>query len=44
MAADELTGNMPSEKMIAYFNEQLDKEVVDMTNLNKAIQEAGRVF
>lgn len=44
MAADDLTGNMPSEKMIAYFNERLGKEVVNMDELNKSIQEAGRVF
>lgn len=44
MAADDLTGNMPTEKMIAYFNERIEKEVVDMNELNQAIQEAGRVF
>lgn len=44
MAADDLTGNMPTEKMIGYFNEIMEKEVVDMNELNQAIQEAGRVF
>lgn len=44
MAADELTGNMPTEKMIAFFNQQLGKEVVEMDELSKAIEEAGRVF
>ncbi|MAC96782.1 MAG: hydroxymethylglutaryl-CoA lyase [Flavobacteriales bacterium] len=44
MAADDLTGNMPTEKMIGYFNEVLQKEVVDMDALDQAIQEAGRVF
>ncbi|MEX2379664.1 MAG: hydroxymethylglutaryl-CoA lyase [Vicingaceae bacterium] len=44
MATDDLTGNMPTEKMIGYFNEILEKEVVDMNELNQAIQEAGRVF
>lgn len=44
MAADDLTGNMPTEKMIAYFNERVGKEIVDMDELNQSIQEAGRVF
>jgi len=44
MAADELIGNMPTEKMINYFNRQVGKEVVDMVELNKAILEAGQVF
>ena len=44
MAADDLTGNMPTEKMIAYFNERLSEDVVDMDELNQAIREAGRVF
>lgn len=44
MAADDLTGNMPTEKMIDYFNERLSEDVVDMDELNQAIREAGRVF
>jgi len=44
MAADDLTGNMPTEKMIGYFNERLSEDVVDMEELNQAIREAGRVF
>lgn len=44
MAADDLTGNMPTEKMIGYFNEELGKDVVDMKELSQAIREAGRVF
>lgn len=44
MAADDLTGNMPTEKIIGYFNERLSEDVVDMDELNQAIREAGRVF
>lgn len=44
MAADELTGNMPTENMVTYFNELLGEEVVEMNELHKAIQESGRVF
>jgi len=44
MAKDDLTGNMPTEKMIEYFNEQYQSEVVNMEELHKSMAMASTVF
>ncbi len=42
MAADELTGNMPSEQLIAYFNYNLPS--INQVALNQSLALAGKVF
>ncbi|HEY8403770.1 MAG TPA: hydroxymethylglutaryl-CoA lyase [Flavobacteriales bacterium] len=44
MAKDELTGNMPMEKMIAYFEEQEIATNISMNELEGAIALASQVF
>ncbi len=44
MAKDELTGNMPTEKLIDYFSDE-DLEIdIDTTDFNIAYKEASNVF
>jgi len=44
MAKDDLTGNMPMEKMLGYFDEREVETGVDMEKVNQALVKAGEVF
>lgn len=44
MAADDLTGNMPTEKMLDYFNEQKIGTKIDINEFQKSMQLALNVF
>ncbi|MFI5205279.1 MAG: hydroxymethylglutaryl-CoA lyase [Flavobacteriales bacterium] len=44
MAADDLTGNMPTEKMVEWFSSQLVKHGVNEAVLAKSIALATRIF
>ena len=44
MAKDELTGNMPSEKMLSYFNSTKADTNIKMTSFESAYNEASRIF
>lgn len=44
MAKDELTGNMPSEKMLSYFNSAKANTDIKMTSFESAFNEASKIF
>ncbi|MGA8853828.1 MAG: hydroxymethylglutaryl-CoA lyase [Christiangramia sp.] len=44
MAKDELTGNMPSEKMLSYFNATKADTNIKMTSFESAYNEASKIF
>ena len=44
MAKDELTGNMPSEKMLSYFNSKKLDSNIKMTSFESAYNEASKIF
>ncbi len=44
MAKDELTGNMPSEKILSYFNSKKTDCNIKMTSFESAFNEASKVF
>jgi len=44
MAKDELTGNMPSEKMLSYFNSKKADANIKMTSFESAYNEASKIF
>ncbi|SHG52828.1 hydroxymethylglutaryl-CoA lyase [Salegentibacter echinorum] len=44
MAKDELTGNMPSEKMLSYFNSKKCDSNIKMTSFESAYNEASKIF
>ena len=44
MAKDELTGNMPSEKMLSYFNSTKGDTNIKMTSFESAYNEASKIF
>jgi hydroxymethylglutaryl-CoA lyase len=44
MAADDLTGNMPTENMFFYFNEQKLQTGLNNTEFLTALQLANQVF
>lgn len=44
MAADALTGNMPTENMLAYFDENGIETPIDRTLFNKSLALAGATF
>ena len=44
MAKDELTGNMPSEKMLSYFNSKKSDSNIKMTSFESAYNEAFKIF
>ncbi|UBZ07171.1 hydroxymethylglutaryl-CoA lyase [Salegentibacter mishustinae] len=44
MAKDELTGNMPSEKMLSYFNSKKADPNIKMTSFESAFNEASKIF
>jgi len=44
MAADELTGNMPTEKMLELFEEMSVKTDLDSQSFEKSLEMAGRIF
>lgn len=44
MAKDELTGNMPSEKMLSYFNQTKADTNIKMTSFESAYNEASKIF
>ena len=44
MAKDDLTGNMPTEKMLSYFNSQKANHGVKMTRFETAYNQALDVF
>ena len=44
MAKDELTGNMPSEKMLSYFNSAKADTNIKMTSFESSYNEASRIF
>ncbi len=44
MATDELTGNMPTEKLISYFNQQKSSTNIQAMSFESAYNEALRIF
>ncbi len=44
MAKDELTGNMPSEKMLSYFNSIKAETNIKMTSFESSYNEASKIF
>ena len=44
MAKDELTGNMPSERMLSYFNASKADTNIKMTSFESAYNEASKIF
>lgn len=44
MAADQLTGNMPTENLLAYFDSKQEGTGINRTAFDEAMLEAGRVF
>ena len=44
MAKDELTGNMPTEKMVDYFSEHKVETGIDRTAFNNAMQASRVIF
>ena len=44
MAKDELTGNMPTEKMLSYFNTQKTETNIKMTSFESSYNEASKIF
>lgn len=44
MAADELTGNMPTENIISYLNEHGESPNIDMSAFNLSVNRAVEVF
>ena len=44
MAKDELTGNMPSEKILSYFNASKADSNIKMTSFESAYNEASKIF
>lgn len=44
MAKDELTGNMPTEKMVSYFNTVKASTEVNAMNFESAYNEASKIF
>lgn len=44
MAADDLTGNMPTEQMLDYFNQRGIETGIDQTAFEQAIMASGAVF
>ncbi len=44
MAKDELTGNMPTEKMLSYFNAELKESPLKMTHFESAYNVASDLF
>lgn len=44
MAKDELTGNMPTEKMLSYFNSKKADASIKMTSFESAYNEATKIF
>ncbi|MBT8295995.1 MAG: hydroxymethylglutaryl-CoA lyase [Gramella sp.] len=44
MAKDELTGNMPSEKMLSYFNSAKADTNIKMTSFESSYNEASKIF
>jgi len=44
MAKDELTGNMPTENLVAYFDEVKEEIGLNRNHLREAMRVAGRVF
>ncbi len=44
MAKDELTGNMPTEKMLSYFNQSKAETTIKMTSFEAAYNEASKIF
>jgi len=44
MAADELTGNIATENLLAYLNEQNEPTGLDMAKFREAMEYAGEIF
>lgn len=44
MAKDQLTGNMPTEKMVSYFNSKKAETNIKMTSFESAYNEATKIF
>ena len=44
MAKDELTGNMPTEKLISYFNQQKAFSNIQAMSFESAYNEALKIF
>lgn len=44
MAKDELTGNMPSERMLSYFNATKAETHIKMTSFESAYNQASQIF
>lgn len=44
MAKDELTGNMPTEKMVSYFTSKKAETEIKMTSFESAYNEATKIF
>jgi len=44
MAKDDLTGNMPTENLVSFINEQKPMETIDLDAFNRAEKEAEKLF
>ncbi|MDX1939253.1 MAG: hydroxymethylglutaryl-CoA lyase [Saprospiraceae bacterium] len=44
MAKDDLTGNMPTENMVYYFNDIQEETCLNLEEFNKSVQIAAQVF
>lgn len=44
MAKDQLTGNMPTERMVSYFNSRKAETNIKMTSFESAYNEATKIF
>jgi len=44
MAKDELTGNMPTERLVSYFNSQKCETNIKMTSFESSYNEATKIF
>ena len=44
MAKDDLTGNMPTENLVTYLNEQKEEEILDMKAFDEAMAIANQLF
>ena len=44
MATDDLTGNMPTEKLLSYFTSQKEKTEMSPMSFESAYNEASKLF
>ena len=44
MAKDELTGNMPTENMLSYFEDQKVNLTIDSNQFDRVLMKSGEIF